>query len=94
MAIHDLISAVNSKKQVDAFILDFSKAFDRVPHQRVLYKLSHYGIQGSLFSWIHVFLTKRSQRVALEGVFIKSVFCDIRSPSRHGFRAIAVPDLY
>ena len=33
MAIHDLISAVNSKKQVDAFILDFSKAFDRVPHQ-------------------------------------------------------------
>ena len=33
MAIHDLISAVNSKKQVDAFILDFSKAFDRVAHQ-------------------------------------------------------------
>ena len=33
MAIHDLISAVNSKEQVDAFIFDFSKAFDRVPHQ-------------------------------------------------------------
>lgn len=50
MAIHDLVSAINSKKQVDAFILDFSKAFDRVPHhQRLLYKLSHYGIQGSLF---------------------------------------------
>ena len=50
MAIHDLVSAMNSKKQVDAFILDFSKAFDRGPHhQRLLYKLSHYGIQGSLF---------------------------------------------
>ena len=74
MAIHDLISAVNSKKQVDAFILDFSKAFDRVPHQRVLYKLSHYGIQGSLLSWIHVFLTKRTQRVALEGVLSNQCF--------------------
>ena len=36
MAIHDLVSAVNSKKQVDALISDFSKAFDGVPHQRLL----------------------------------------------------------
>ena len=65
MAIHDLVSAMNSKKQIDAFISDFSKAFDGVPHQRLLYKLSHYGIQGTLLSWIQVFLTKRTQRVAL-----------------------------
>ena len=43
----------------------------------VLYKLSHYGIQRSLLSWMQVFLTKRTQRVALEGVssnqcFVKS----------------------
>ena len=56
--IHDLVSAMNSKKQVDAFILDFSGAFDRVSHQRLLQKLSHYGIQGSLlffFSFLFFF---------------------------------------
>ena len=77
MAMHDLISAMNSKKQVDTLTLDFSKAFDRATHQRLLYKLSHYGIQRSMLSWIQVFLTKRTQRVALEGVssnqcFVKS----------------------
>ena len=41
MAIHDLVSAMNSKKQVDAFILDFSEAFDGVLYQRLLYRLSH-----------------------------------------------------
>ena len=94
MAIHDLVSAMNSKKQVDTLTLDFSRAFDRAPHQRLLYKLSHYGIQRSMLSWIQVFLTKRTQRVSLGGCFIKSVFCEIRSPSRHGFRAITVPDLH
>ena len=41
MAIHDLVSAMNSKKQVDAFILNFSEAFDGVLYQRLLYRLSH-----------------------------------------------------
>ena len=41
MAIHDLVSAMNSKKQVDAFILDSSEAFDGVLYQRSLYRLSH-----------------------------------------------------
>ena len=74
MTIHDLISAMNSKKQVDTLTLDFSKALDRVLHQRLLYKLSHYGIQGSLLSWIQVFLTKRTQKVALEGVLSNQCF--------------------
>ena len=37
MAIPDFVGAMNSKKQVDTLKLDFSKAFDRVPHQRLLY---------------------------------------------------------
>ena len=40
MAIHDLVSAMNSKKQVDTLTLDFSKALDRAPHQRLLYNES------------------------------------------------------
>ena len=48
-------------------MLDFSKAFDRVPHQRLLRKLHHYGVRGPLLSWTENFLTQRSQRVVIDG---------------------------
>ena len=51
--------------QIDAIFLDFSKAFDKVPHQYLFLKLSHYGIQGALFPWIKDFLTNRTQQVVL-----------------------------
>ena len=69
----DLAYSMDKKKQVDAVLLDFSKAFDRVPHTRLLYKLRHYGITGKLHSWIETFLTSRKQRVMLEGALSSSV---------------------
>ena len=45
--------------------LDFVKAFDNVPHKRLLLKLSKYGISGKVLDWIDAFLTKRRQRVFL-----------------------------
>ena len=47
--------------------LDFQKAFDTVPHHRLLTKLKSYGIQGKLLGWINSFLTGREQRVVLNG---------------------------
>ena len=47
--------------------MDFSKAFDKVPHARLLYKLTYYGITGTTHNWINDFLRKRTQRVVLEG---------------------------
>ena len=47
--------------------MDFSKAFDRVPHKRLIHKLHYYGIRGPLSSWIESFLTNRSQSVVCEG---------------------------
>ena len=47
LIIHDLAKSLDSGSQVDAVLLDFSKAFDKVPHQRLLYKLQYYGIRGN-----------------------------------------------
>ena len=52
---------------VHAAVLDFSKAFDRVPHKRLIHQLHYYGIRGPLSSWIESFLTNRSQSVVCEG---------------------------
>ena len=48
-------------------MLDFSKAFDKVPHERLLYKAEYYGISGSTLQWIREFLSSRNQRVIVDG---------------------------
>ena len=47
--------------------MDFAKAFDKVPHKRLEYKLNFYGINPKTVSWIASFLNNRSQKVVLEG---------------------------
>ena len=64
---HELADSLDKNKQTDMVILDFSKAFDRVPHQRLLIKLRHYGIQGTTFQWIQSFLSLRNQQVVVDG---------------------------
>ena len=67
ITLNDLAKGLNSKQQIDAVLLDFSKAFDRVPHQRLLLKLQFYGLRGEVLQWIRAFLTGRTQRVLIEG---------------------------
>ena len=57
----------NKKPQIDALILDFSKAFDTVAHQKLLFKIDHYGIKGNTATWIKSWLTNRTQRVVVDG---------------------------
>ena len=54
--------------QSDLIQMDFAKAFDKVPHKRLLYKLRWYDITGNIHRWIKSFLTDRSQKVIIEGV--------------------------
>ena len=53
-------------RQTDVIIMDFAKAFDKVPHRRLLYKLDYYGIRGSTHKWIASWLSERSQKVMLD----------------------------
>ena len=49
--MHDLLKHRDKRTQIDLAILDFPKAFDTVPRQRMLGKLSFYGIKGTLLNW-------------------------------------------
>ena len=62
-----LTSQRNKGLTTDVIFLDLSKAFDSVPHERLLTKIHAYGIQGPLLSWLRSFLTNRYQRVVLRG---------------------------
>ena len=64
---HDWAHNRNSGLPTDVVFLDFTKAFDSVPHERLLLKLHAYGIREPLLSWVRSFLTNRQQRVVLRG---------------------------
>ena len=67
VTMDDLFKQYDNNIQSDIIILDFSKAFDTVPHNKLLYKLQTYGIDGNVLKWITSFLTKRKMRVVVDG---------------------------
>ena len=64
--IQELHEYLQKGFNTDLIIMDFAKAFDKVPHNRLILKLHYYGIQGSVLNWIQSFLTSRSQQVVIE----------------------------
>jgi hypothetical protein len=56
---------------IDVIYCDFMKAFDKVPHKRLIKKLTAYGIEGNLLNWIQSFLTGRQQQVVINGIISK-----------------------
>ena len=67
-AMNHWTESLNSGYATDIIYFDFKKAFDLVPHRRLLLKLKSYGISGNLLSWLSSFLTGRLQRVTLNNV--------------------------
>ena len=56
ISIQDLAKSLADGTQIDIILLDFSKAFDKVPHQRLIHKLNYYGIRDKKLNWITDFL--------------------------------------
>ena len=65
--LNTLTKLVDEGFNVDVLYLDFAKAFDKVPHQRLLKKLQAHGICGKVLGWISSWLSDRKQRVVLNG---------------------------
>ena len=67
-ALEKWTDALDKGEEVDCIYTDFMKAFDRVPHQRLLAKLKSYGISENICSWVEMFLKDRTQKVVINGV--------------------------
>ena len=65
--LEDWTSAVDQGYGVDVVYLNYSKAFDSVPHRRLISKLEAYGVRGNLSLWLSNFLTNCFQRVVVNG---------------------------
>ena len=65
--VEELSRTLSNGHQVDLVLLDFSKAFDKVNHLKLLFKLSSHGVKGQILKRISSFLVGRTQAVVLEG---------------------------
>ena len=61
-------AALDKGKSIHAVFLNFAKAFDSVPLQRLLIKLDHIAVRGQVLKWIESFLTGRLQRVVVMAI--------------------------
>ena len=98
--VYLLASTSDTGDQIDSIHLDMAKAFDRVPHQKLIYKLRFYAFRDPLLSWIEDYLTNRRHRVIIDGMSSpqgllrgSSGFLDWTNPvsyihQRHQFRVI------
>ena len=78
--VNDLQKSYDKNIQVDMAVLDFSKAFDTVPHDKILHKMDAYGVRGNLHNWLSSFLKDRQMNVVVEGEHSKSVHVDSGVP--------------
>ena len=65
--LEDVTKWVDEGSPVDIIYLDFLKAFDKVPHQRLLLKLKALDIRNGMINWIDKWLIDRRQRVVVDG---------------------------
>ena len=80
LTLEDILKTTSKGKQIDIALLDFSKAFDKVPHQRLNNKLKWFGIRDNTLNWISPFLHNRTQLVLLDNVKSSTKSVDSGAP--------------
>ena len=70
MLVDELAKNMQMGKQTDLILLDLSKAFDKVAHEKLILKLHQYGIRGDTLNWIKDFLDNRKQTVVINGIVV------------------------
>ena len=81
---------LNDRSQTDLIIMDFSKAFDKVSHPKLLAKLDHCGIRNDALKWISCFLNNHQQSVAVDSA--QSHYLPVLSGVPQG--SVIVPTLF
>ena len=67
--MEDWTNIIDSGGSVDVCYMDFLKAFDKVPHRRLIEKTKSYGMYGNILRWVQSFLENRQQRVVINGSY-------------------------
>ena len=75
---------------IDCIYCDFKKAFDKVPHRRLLKKVESYGIKGAILGWIAAFLSNRTQQVTINGESSEYKKCHKCYPTRQCVRPLTI----
>ena len=83
LTTHDMALALEGRSSLHCLLLDISKAFDSVPHERLLLKLDAISVRGKLPTWIRSFLTCRVQHVVVNGSYFS--WLPVRSRVPQGF---------
>ena len=80
MTVHDLLGKFDSGSQIYMIILDFSKAFDTVPHRKLLHRRKLYGVDSNINAWLCDFFTNRKMKVVVDDEESDSVTMDSGVP--------------
>ena len=90
----DISDSLDEAARLDAIIIDFSKAFDEVPHDRLVKKIAVSEVDSKVAVWIMEFLIGCSQRVRVERHYSEEVKSYIRRTSRERCGTTFVPSLH
>ena len=87
--IHQIYQDINNGKDTCLIFLDVSKAFVKMWHKGLLFKLRHLGIVGTVYDWIEHYLTGRSQKVVINEIFFSEISPNWR-PSGFDRRTVTI----
>ena len=73
MLFQDILASVDGRNGVDLAFIDFSKAFDKVPHKHLMNKLEAYNLDKGVLRWIRGFLSNRTQKVIMDNSYSDEV---------------------